>query len=162
MRKTLAAVLLCLSFATPALADGLSNFLSHLNVQAKADMSGFTAKISAQFGVPEAQVKVVLGQVSKPADAFMVFQLSQMSQQQPAAVLQTYQANRNRGWGRMAQDLGIRPGSAAFFALKRGDLRFDGQPMDSADEGPGNPGRGHGHGHGHGRGHGRDRGGDDD
>lgn len=155
MNKYLAAVLLCLTFATPALADGLSNFLNRVNVQAKADLNGFTAQVSAQFGVPEAQVQVVLGQVSKPADAFMVFQLSQMSQQQPATVLQTYKSDRHKGWGRMAQDLGIKPGSREFFALKHGDLQFGGNGRAMAgggDEGPGNSGHGRGHGHGRGRG----------
>lgn len=162
-------VLLLFMLSTPsALAGGLESFLQNVDIQARADMNGFSAKVSAQFGVPEAQVKVVLGQVNNsPADAFMVFQLGQMANKQPDVVVRTYQTSRDRGWGVLAQQLGIRPGSPEFHALKRGDLHFGpgGQTYGSGgnsggsdnaggsgnSSGPGNSG-GHGRGHGHGRG----------
>jgi hypothetical protein len=150
MRKLLTAALVCLLFSAPAMAGGgLDAFLDNVNVQARADMNGFTAKVSAQFGVPEAQVRIVLGNVGAPADAFMVFQLGQMTHQQPDAVMQVYQSHQGRGWGVIAQQLGIRPGSPEFFALKRGDLHF-GPGGQGEESGPG-PGMGRGHGHGHGR-----------
>jgi hypothetical protein len=157
MRRLLGTALLSLLLAAPALAGGgLEAFLQDVNIQARADLNHFTAQVSAQFGVPEAQVKVVLGQVSKPADAFMVFQLSQMSSQPADQVMQVYQDNRGRGWGVIAQRLGIRPGSREFHALKRGDLHFGG-----AGGGNGGPGRGRGgppdDEEGPGRGHGRGR-----
>ncbi len=148
MKKFLTAILLSFMFSGSALAGGgLDAFLSDLNVQARADLSGFSAKVSAQFGVPEAQVRIVLRNVTEPADAFMVFQLGQMTSQRPDAVMQVYQSHKGRGWGALAQELGIRPGSAEFFALKRGDLHF-GADQGVRDE-PG-PGRGYGRGHGHG------------
>lgn len=160
-RYLLAAMILMLS-APPALASGLQDFLNHVNIQARTDLHHFTTRVSAQFGVPEAQVRVVLKQVSSPADAFMVFQLGQMANQRPEAVMRVYRANRNRGWGVMAKQLGIRPGSPEFHALKRGDLQFgpDGQAYggrNSESAGPGNSGK-HGRGHGKGHGHGRGRG----
>ncbi len=150
MKKFLVAALVFLLAPLPAMAGGgLDAFLSNVNIQARADMNGFSAKVSAQFGVPEAQVKIVLGKVNnEPADAFMVFQLGQMANKSPDTVLQTYQANKGRGWGALAQELGIKPGSPEFFALKRGDLHFG--PNQGDDEA--GPGRGHGRGHGRGRG----------
>lgn len=148
MRKLLTATLLSLLLAAPALASGLDDFLSRVNVQARADMNGFAARVSAQFGVPEAQVRVVLGQVSSPADAFMVFQLGQMSNRQPDDVMRVYQDNQGRGWGVIAQRLGIRPGSPEFHALKRGDLRFGPGEDGQGGGGPAGdepPGRGRGH-----------------
>lgn len=161
MRKLLSAILVSLLCAGPALANGLNDFLNHVNIQARSDLHHFTAQVSAQFGVPQAQVRVVLGQVSSPADAFMVFQLGQMSSRPPTEVMQVYQDNRGRGWGVIAQRLGIRPGSRAFHALKRGDLRYGGGGGGGYDDyggpggGRGGPPFGHGNGHGHGRGHGR-------
>jgi hypothetical protein len=169
MRKPVAAVfrsLLCaaLFLAGPALAGGgggLNAFLNNVNIQARSDMNGFAARVSAQFGVPEAQVRVVLGQVSSPADAFMVFQLGQMSNRPANEVMQVYQDNQGRGWGVIAQRLGIRPGSPEFHALKRGDLQFGpggGSPAGGSPGG-GGPGRGRGgppfgdEGPGQGRGH---------
>ena len=39
------------------------------------------------------------------------------------------------GWD--CQELGIKPGSAEFHALKRGDFTFTGKPTESADTGQG-------------------------
>ncbi|HJV49459.1 MAG TPA: hypothetical protein VJ549_09310 [Geothrix sp.] len=141
-------ILLSALSAVPARAEGgLDAFLRQVNVQARADLNGFSAKVSAQFGVPEAQVRVVLGKVSEPADAFMVFQLGQMTRQPTESVMRVYQTGKGRGWGALAQELGIKPGSPEFHALKRGDLHFG---MDPGDQ----PGaKGHGKGKGHGRGH---------
>lgn len=40
-----------------------------------------------------------------------------------ARVVERHDRNPGRGWGRIAQDLGIRPGSPEFHALKRGTAR---------------------------------------
>ena len=145
MRKVLIA-LFCAFFPAQVMAGGLDAFLNKLNAQAKSDLAGFSAKISAQFGVPEAQVKVVISTVNQPADAFMVFQLGQMSRQPTDKVMQVYQGGKGKGWGAIAKDLGIKPGSAEFHALKRGDLHFG----DESNEDHGN-GNGHGNGKGKGK-----------
>jgi hypothetical protein len=139
------AVLFCAGLA--AAAGGLDGFLANLNVQARADLTGFTGRVSAQFGIPGAQVSAVIGTVRQPADAFMVFQLGQMTGRPPERVLQTYQANRGKGWGVIAKQLGIKPGSPEFHALKRGDFELTG-----------NPGGASGHGHGKGKGKGKGQG----
>jgi hypothetical protein len=141
----LACFILVSGLAVSAHAD-LDGFLANLNVQARADMNGFSAKLSAQFGVPLPQVQVVLGSVRQPADAFMCFHLSQVTQKQPDLVVQTYKANKGKGWGVIAKQLGIKPGSAEFHALKRGDLYFTGEPSPGGDK---HQGKGKGKGKGH-------------
>ncbi|MBI3528147.1 MAG: hypothetical protein HY067_09265 [Betaproteobacteria bacterium] len=137
MKKILIA-LFCLFFSAHATAGGgLDGFLSKLNAKAKSDLAGFSAKISAQFGIPEAQVKVVIGTVKEPADAFMVFQLGQMARQPTDRVLQVYQAGKGKGWGAMAKDLGIKPGSPEFHALKRGDFHLGDASSDDRGNGKG-------------------------
>lgn len=143
-RIILAALLLTLLCGQALAGGGLDAFLGDLNIQARADMNGFSARVSAQFGVPFAQVQTVIGTVRQPADAFMVFQLGQMSRQPPERVVQVYQANRGRGWGVIAKSLGIKPGSPEFHALKRGDFVLSGEPG-------GGPGKGHGKGKGKGK-----------
>jgi hypothetical protein len=142
--KQIIALAFVLAFCSvQAFAGGLDDLLTKLNNQAKSDLRKFSARISAQFGVPDAQVKVVLGTVKEPADAFMVFQVGKMASQPSDKVLQVYQSGKGRGWGAMAKDLGIKPGSAEFHALKRGDFDLRGGP----DDGPGN-GKGKGKGRG--------------
>ncbi|UFS72249.1 hypothetical protein LPW11_08660 [Geomonas sp. RF6] len=131
----------------------LAGFMNSVNVQAHADMQNFGVKLSAQFGVPLPQVQTIIRQVDQPADAFMTLQLSQMSHRAPDTVLHTYQTKKGKGWGVIAKDLGIKPGSPEFHALKRGDLYFTGEPGG----GQGGPGSGHGKGKGKGKGHGHNK-----
>jgi hypothetical protein len=145
------AILLCLVLfllsPLTAFGGGLESFLANVNVQARADLPGFSAKISTQFGVPVPKVQAVIRSVAEPADAFMIFQLGQMSGKQPERVMNVYASGKKKGWGAMAKELGIKPGSAEFHALKNGNLSFTGQPAGS-DAGPGK-GKGKGHGKGH-------------
>lgn len=66
------------------------------------------------------------------------------------AVYQVYQPNRKKGWGVIAKELGIKPGSPEFHALKRGDLHFTEQPAGHGGQGNSDSGRGKGKGHGKG------------
>jgi hypothetical protein len=137
-------VVIIVSIASAAYAD-LDSFLKSVNVQAQTDMKNFAVKLSAQFGIPGARVDAIIKSVHAPADAFMVLQLGQMANKPPEAVLQTYQRSKGKGWGELAKELGIKPGSPEFHALKRGDLHFTGEP--------GSGGHGNGKGKGKGKGH---------
>ena len=144
-------IIFCLSvfLLTPiaAFAGGLENFLRDVNIQASADLPGFSARISTQFGVPVPQVQAVIRSVREPADAFMIFQLGQMSGRKPETVMNVYTKKNKKGWGSIAKDLGIKPGSAEFHALKNGDLHFTGQPYESNIPPGKSKGKGHGKGH---------------
>ena len=120
----------------------LDDFMGRVNAQARVDLPGFSAQVGAQFGVPVVRVDAVLGQVATPADAFMVFQLGQMAHRPPETVLQTYQSHRGKGWGVIAKELGIKPGSREFHALKNGDLTFGEASADGQGKGKGK-GKGH-------------------
>ena len=145
MHRIIPAGLLVIFVAVPAVAAAsLDSFLNSVNVQAQADLPGFHARVSAQFGVPVPQVQAVLHTVGSPADAFMVFQLGQMAHRPPEAVVQTYQSHQGKGWGVIAKELGIKPGSKEFHALKNGDLVFGGGPSEGGGKGKGK-GKGKGH-----------------
>jgi hypothetical protein len=139
MKKTVLAfvvLFLITCFAALAYAD-LAHFLSELNAQAQEDLNNYTEKLGNQFGVALQQVRDIINAVDYPADAFMVLQLGQMTNKQPEVVLETYKSNQGKGWGVIAQELGIKPGSAEFHALKQGDFSFTGVPGGSADTGQG-------------------------
>ena len=146
LRSAVLLIILILGFSTLAQA-GLDDFIHKVNEQAKEDINRFNAKLSSQFGIPVPRVEDILKQVPSPADAFMVLQLGEMSRNQPEAVLQTYKAGRDKGWGAIAKELGIKPGSREFHALKAGDLSFTGRPSGGVQQ----------HGKGKGKGKGRNR-----
>lgn len=127
-RNILVFMALSLLLPVAAFGGGLEVFLSNVNVQARADMPGFSVGLSTQFGVPVTQVQAVIRSVPEPADAFMILQLGQMSGKKPETVLAVYRPNKKKGWGAIAKDLGMKPGSAEFHALKNGDLDYTGKP----------------------------------
>lgn len=134
MQRIVLAVLVLALVAAPGVATAtLDSFLNSVNVQAQADLGRFHATVSAQFGVAVSQVEAVLGMVATPADAFMVFQLAQMAHRPPETVVRTYEAHKGKGWGVIAKELGIKPGSREFHALKNGNLVYG----DAATNGPG-------------------------
>ena len=95
-------------------------WMDSLNVTAKSDSSGFRVRLATRFHIGNAEVKAVIGDVSRPSDAYMIFRLSELSRRPVAEVMTVYRANRKKGWGVMARGLGIKPGSREFHALKRG------------------------------------------
>ncbi|MBI5626393.1 MAG: hypothetical protein HY935_04230 [Nitrosomonadales bacterium] len=159
MKKTVLMLSLAASMVSmsPIAHADLNSFLTGVNNQALSDIKNFNNKLSNQFGIPVPDVDAIVRSVPNPADAFMVLQLSQMAHVEPAVVLQKYQHSKGKGWGVLAQELGIKPGSREFHALKRGDLSFSGERSRGAVEhggnmmGPGGGGPGHGRGRGQGR-----------
>jgi hypothetical protein len=124
---------MALSAVVSAHAD-LDIFLSDLNVQATVGITDFEVKLSTQFGVPLPQVRTVIKTVAFPADAFMCLHLSLLTNRPLESVLQTYNSNQGKGWGVIAKELGIKPGSDEFHALKRGDFIFDGKPAKHSEK----------------------------
>ena len=145
MHRIIVMILLLVLVGMPgSAAASLDDFLRHVNAQARLDLPGFSLQVGTQFGVPVPQVEAVLGMVATPADAFMAFQFGQMAHRPPETVIHTYQAHKGKGWGVIAKELGIKPGSREFHALKSGDLVY-GQPSGASE--------GHGKGKGNGKGH---------
>ena len=111
-------------------ASDLDVFISNLNVQAQADLGAFKVRLSTQFGVPAARVDAVMASVRTPGDAYMCFRVGEVASRPVEIVTKEYQANKGKGWGVIAKNLGIKPGSKEFHELKKGNLNGD-------DSGPG-------------------------
>ncbi|BCS98926.1 hypothetical protein DSLASN_45580 [Desulfoluna limicola] len=129
MKKAVIAisVLFFISLSAASAHADLDSFLAGLNLQARGDMEGFSVKLSNQFGVSLPRVETIITRVEEPADAFMCLQLGAMAKEEPERVVQTYRRKKEKGWGAVAKDLGIKPGSAEFHALKRGDFELTGE-----------------------------------
>jgi hypothetical protein len=118
--KILPLVLLIqIGIATPVQANDF-DWLKSLSVEAQADPSGFRTRLGARFQVGKVQINTVLSNVSDYGDAYMVLRLSEMSGRRVDFVMDRYRGNKGKGWGVLAKDLGIKPGSREFHQLKRG------------------------------------------
>jgi len=120
------AMILLLSSSAAAAAD--FGWVTDFNLRAYTDPSGYRAQIAARFRVGEVQITAVLGDVSSPADAYIVFRLGEMSRRPIDDVLKQYKTSKGKGWGVVAQSLGIKPGSAEFQALKKGQDLYPNSP----------------------------------
>ena len=102
------------------------DWLNNLSIEARADPSGFRVRLSTRFNIGSTQIRAVINQVDSASDAYMVLRLGELSSRPINDVLYTYRNNRSKGWGKMAKELGIKPGSQDFHSLKRGhDLGGD-------------------------------------
>ncbi len=115
----------------------LNIFLGDLNNRAAASPLDYNTRLGSQFGIPQPQVSSLMRSVASPADAFMILQLAQMLGLSHDRVLNVYNSNRGKGWGVIAKDLGIKPGSPQFHALKDGRFNFTGVPPRGIGPGPG-------------------------
>ena len=123
---SLVFMLAILSLATLVIA-GDFDWAKDFNIRAEVDPDGFRAQLSTRFHIGDAQVKIVLGHVDKPVDAYMVLRLGEMSSRPIDYVLDKYKAEKSKGWGGLKdwivfdpKSLGIKPGSREFHALKQG------------------------------------------
>ena len=116
----LLSVVLIIFFTATVASAGDFDWTRDLNIKAEVDPSGFRAQLSTRFKIGDAQVKVVLGKVDRPADAYMVFRLGELSSRSADYVLNKYKTEKSNGWGALAKSLGIKPGSREFHALKQG------------------------------------------
>ena len=124
LSKMLMAFLLFLLVPSFAVA-GDFDWTRDFNVRAEADPSGFRASLATRFHIGDAQVGLVLNNVQRLADAYIVLRLVEMSAKPPDYVIEQYKAGKGKGWGVIAKNLGIKPGSQEFHALKRGSDLYD-------------------------------------
>lgn len=102
--------------------DLISGWLEQFNVEAKADLGLFKAELSVEFGIPAVKVdELIVEAKMEPADVYVTFELARISEKPVDEVVEVYKVNKTKGWGALAKELGIKPGSAEFKALKDGD-----------------------------------------
>ena len=83
------------------------------------------------------------------ADAYMTLQFPNLTKKEPDVFEQSYSVNKDKGWGFIAKEMGIKPGSPEFHALK-------GKAKGKKDKGnKGESGNGNGNGNGKGNGKGK-------
>lgn len=145
MKKIRIAIMvaLILFVGSSLVTAGDFDWMRDFNAQASLDPSGFRARLATRFQIGDAKISAVLSNIPDPAGAYMVLRLGEMSHQPPERVMEEYNKNKGKGWGVMAKNLGIKPGSAEFKALKSGhDLDKGGKGMkDSKDQPKGKKGK---------------------
>lgn len=109
--------------------------LNLLNDNAKKDLTSFKSQIVSDFGLTKEKVQDLLDKSMEPAEIILSGRIADITGNSVDDVVKSYEANKDKGWGQVAKDLGIKPGSAEFHALKG---------KSNKGKGNGNPGKGKG------------------
>ena len=132
------SVVFLLVSSSAVVVAGDFDWIKDFNIRAEADPSGFRARLATRFNISDTQITAVLGNVERPADAYMVLRLGEMSAKPADYVIEKYKSGKGKGWGELAKSLGIKPGSNEFHALKRGsDFYGDNGKSKGRDKGKG-------------------------
>jgi hypothetical protein len=118
------------ALAIVVLTAGLANanldgYMDSLRISADANIGDFRTSLGAHFGASGAELDHVFLSVGHPSEAPLCFWLARTSGRPMDEVLRHYRTNGKKGWGALAQSLGIKPGSAEFKALKAGQIGWD-------------------------------------
>ncbi|MEO9533949.1 MAG: hypothetical protein ABJG68_03055 [Crocinitomicaceae bacterium] len=112
-----------------------------INTNAKSDLSLFKKDLSAEFSVSLKEIDYMFSLKLEPGDVYLSLEIGKITGNKPTFVAETYNKNRSKGWGAIAKDLGIKPGSPEFHELK-GDSKN--KKSKSNKSGNGNNGNGKG------------------
>ncbi len=106
---------------TPNTGDiELDLVLSNLNVEAGVYVNAFVSELSISYGIPKVQIEEAVYTRKMPfGDVFVSVWLASSMKKPLSVVVKEYEVNKDKGWGLIAKNLGINPGSDAFHSLKK-------------------------------------------
>lgn len=131
--------------------------LRTINTDARKNLRVFKTQISAEFSIPVPKLDKMLG-IMQPAEVVLSLRIARIRGITVDRVIQSYKVNKNKGWGVIAKEMGIKPGSSQFHAMKsngkkpngggkpsgNGNVNSSGNPSHSSH--PSNSGGSHGNG----------------
>jgi hypothetical protein len=96
--------------------------LNDVNSYASADISVFRNDLAFRFKASDSELDLYLvKERMRPADVYYGYVISYTTGRPFPEVIKMYK--KKKGWGSIARDLGIKPGSDKFHALKNNTLR---------------------------------------
>jgi len=94
--------------------------LSNLNVEAGVHVDAFVSELSISYTIPKVQIEDLVYTMRMPfGDVFVSVWLAASMKKPLSAVAKEYDVNKDKGWGVMAKNLGIKPGSDSFHSLTK-------------------------------------------
>jgi hypothetical protein len=131
----------------------MDGFLKSVNDEAKKDLGAFTANVVKTFGMIKTDVDKLLKDMF-PGDVYMAAQVAATIGKPVTDVSGAYLKNKDKGWGAIAKEMGIKPGSPEFHKLKKSMKKNGGgntKGEHTVSDGGGSKGNGKGNGKGKGK-----------
>ncbi len=99
--------------------DELNKSLLTIDADAKLDFGVFKVDLSLSYDITEKKIEYLSVDIEMSAgDIYMSLELAKITEKSIDLVVEVYQANKTKGWGVIAKELGIKPGSPEFHARK--------------------------------------------
>jgi len=92
--------------------------LNVINTNANKDLPSFKTDLSVSFGVSVATIDNMFAIGMSAGDVYIGLEISNTTSKPVSDIITSYRKNKGKGWGVIAQEMGIKPGSDEFFALK--------------------------------------------
>jgi hypothetical protein len=97
----------------------LNQSMIRLDANASLDFGAFKSEISAGYNISEKKIDYLHAEVGMSAgDIYLTAEIAKISHITIDEVVIVYDAHKDKGWGVIAKELGIKPGSSEFHALK--------------------------------------------
>ena len=97
----------------------LDSDLNIINADANLNFGAFKTNLSVSYNVSEKKIGYMQGSIGmKAGEIYLALEICKLSRKSIDDVIIIYKAHKNKGWGYIAKQLGIKPGSAAFHQLK--------------------------------------------
>jgi hypothetical protein len=118
-------------------SDDLNKSLVRIDADASVNFGGFRADISGSYDISENKIDYLAVKVGMTAgDIYMALEIGKITHKSIDHVVEVYQANKGKGWGVIAKELGIKPGSPEFHALKgKGSKKGNGHSNNNKAKG---------------------------
>lgn len=97
--------------------------LGEINDYGRRYRDPFVSEMTGHYGAPRSLVLDLLDRRDwAPADVYFACAIASALRIPCLEVVQRYERNPGQGWGNLAKQMGIKPGSPAFHALKNGTV----------------------------------------
>ena len=107
-----------LSFTATTGDVEMDGVLTEVHNKAVIDLVSFKKDVAVTFSLSMSKIDLTL-KILSPGDIYMAAQVAASTNKPFDDVVKTYQSNKTKGWGAIAKDLGIKPGSPEFHAMKK-------------------------------------------
>ena len=93
--------------------------LNSINVDADLNFGAFRTQLSVSYNVTEKKIQYMKGSLGmKSGEIYLALEISKLSRRSIDDIIVIYKKHKGKGWGYIAKQAGIKPGSAEFHQLK--------------------------------------------
>jgi len=127
LRNGIISLFFVVLLAIPAHAD-VDAYIDNMNIYASRHFDDFRVDLMTHFGISNPRFNILIKKVESPGDLAVSLWLGKKTSNPIDDVIRQYRIHHNKGWGVISRELGVKPGTPTFHALKSG--RIDWTPRN--------------------------------